>query len=100
MLCVTITCKNKVEAEHIGGLLLRKKLVACANMFPVSSRYWWKGKVEQNEEYMVSCKTVKEKLAAVQKEMLKLHSYDLPVMSWREEKATADVEKWIKGELT
>ena len=99
MLCVTVTCKNKGEAERVAGVLLEKRIVACVNLFPVSSVFLWKGKVEKAEEYMVSCKTVSEKLAAVQKEIKKLHSYDLPVISSWEEKTTADVEKWIRGEL-
>jgi periplasmic divalent cation tolerance protein len=99
MLCVTVTCKHEDEAEHIGRLLLEKKLVACANVFPVSSQFWWKGKIERRHEHMLSCKTVSEKLAAVQKEIKKLHSYELPVISVWDEKTTADVEKWIKGEL-
>ena len=100
MLCVMVTCKDKAEAKHIGELLLEKKLVACVNVFPVSSMFLWKGKVERNEEYMISCKTVSEKLAEVQKEIKKSHSYDLPVISAWEEKTSVDVEKWIRGELS
>lgn len=100
MLCVTVTCKDKTEAEHIGERLLQKKLVACVNSFPVSSSFWWKGQLEKSEEHLLMCKTLSSRLASIQKEIKAIHSYDLPVISSWEEKTTKDVERWIKGELT
>ena len=99
MFSVTITCKDKKEAEKIAGILLDKKLIACANLFPMNSYYLWKGKKEESEEYMLLCKTRKEKLPAVEKEVKKAHSYDVPFISGHEEKATDDIERWLKEEL-
>ena len=99
MFSVTITCKDKKEAEKIAGILLDKKLIACANIFPIQSHYWWKGKKGTSDEYAVLGKTVEGKFAAIEKEVRKAHSYDVPFISAHEEKATADVERWLKEEL-
>ena len=45
MIVCYVTCKNKTEAKKISKHLLNKKLVACSNMFPVSSMYWWNKKI-------------------------------------------------------
>src|SRR3989344_3715243 len=41
-----ITHKNIEEARKIGEHLLKKKIVACVNYFPIDSAYWWKGKIK------------------------------------------------------
>jgi len=99
MFSITITCKDKKEAEKIAGILLDKKLIACANMFPVESHYLWKGKKELSDEYIVIGKTMKGKFAAIEKEVKKAHSYDVPFISMHEEKATDEVEQWLQKEL-
>ena len=99
MFSVTITCKDKKEAEKIVWILLDKKLIACANLFPVESHYLWKGKRESSDEYVVSGKTLKGRFAAIEKEVKKAHSYDVPFISMHEEKTTEDVERWLQEEL-
>ncbi len=47
---VLMTASNKEEAIKIVRILLEEKLVACANMIEaVSSFYWWKGTIEEEQ---------------------------------------------------
>ena len=78
MIFVYTTCASKKEASTITRTLLMKRLCACAVMFPVSSSYWWKGKIESAKEYAVVIKTKKEKFKIIQKEIAKMHSYITP----------------------
>jgi periplasmic divalent cation tolerance protein len=99
MLTVHIGCANKKEAEKIAQILLDKKLIACANFFPIDSFYLWKKNLEKTSEYSMMCKTRKELFSKIVKEVEAVHSYDVPVITAVEEKTTAAVEKWIKEEL-
>jgi periplasmic divalent cation tolerance protein len=44
----------------------------------VESVYWWKGKVETGREFLLVMKTTAARLKALEKEVKKLHSYDVP----------------------
>ena len=65
MTLVYIICKDEKEAEKISRHLLKKKLIACANMFPVNSMYWWEGKMQSTKEVGMFVKTHSSKFEAV-----------------------------------
>jgi len=76
---VIMTAANREEAVKIVRQLLQERLIACANIVgPVSSLFWWKGKIEEAEEFLVFMKS-QEKLFEVLSERVKaLHSYEVP----------------------
>jgi periplasmic divalent cation tolerance protein len=56
-----------------------KKLAACANILPsVQSIYRWKGKVETAREVLLLIKTTAARLPQLEKEVKRLHSYEVP----------------------
>lgn len=77
---VLVTCKSAKEAQQLGRALVRKRLAACANVItsPVKSIYWWKGKVETATEVVIIIKTAGAKIATLEKEIRRLHSYETP----------------------
>jgi periplasmic divalent cation tolerance protein len=77
---VLVTCESIREARRIGRALVEQRLVACANILeaPVQSIYHWKGKVESAKEILVVLKTIRNRFAAVEREVRRLHSYDVP----------------------
>ena len=96
MLAVYIPCKDKKEATRISMRLLEKKLIACANLIPISSLYLWKGKLTSDKEVVILAKTTDKKFAAIEKEATALHSYHCPcITSWKIEKANASYEQWV-----
>ena len=99
-LMVYVTCKDEGEARSISSHLLEKRLVACANMFPVKSMYWWKGKIEnEDEEVAIIMKTQKGHKENVLKEILDLHSYDVPCVEFFEiEGGNPEYMDWIEKE--
>ena len=58
---VYVACKDNEEAEKISNHLLKKRLIACANTFPVKSIYRWKNKINKDNEIVVLAKSLKEK---------------------------------------
>ncbi|MBW2980407.1 divalent-cation tolerance protein CutA [Candidatus Woesearchaeota archaeon] len=75
---IYITCKDEKEARKIAKHLLEKKLIACANFFPINSMYWWEGKIEDDKEFLLLAKTTKKNANKVKDEVKKVHSYDVP----------------------
>jgi len=76
---VLVTCGSIAEARKIGRNVVEKKLAACANIVPgVESIYRWKGKVERAREVLVVIKTTANRLPELEREVKRLHSYDVP----------------------
>ena len=72
------TFPNKKTITEIANQLVKKKLTACVNITKISSVYSWKGKIENQSEYLALFKTTKTKLKTLKKELEKLHPYDVP----------------------
>jgi len=97
MIFLYVTCKDEQEAERIAAHLLEKKVCACVNYHPIKSMYWWKGKIEKDNEYVLIIKTVEKHITAVGQEVRNIHSYEVPCIAQidvkRGNKLYAD---WIK----
>ena len=79
MIFVYITCKNKKEARKIGLRLVKKRLAACVNIFPlIESIFSWKGKIEKKSEAVLIVKTLKSNFRKVEKEVKKLSGFTTP----------------------
>jgi periplasmic divalent cation tolerance protein len=72
------TFPNKKTITKIANQLVTRKLVACVNITKVSSVYSWKGKIENQSEYLALFKTTKKNIQTLKKELKKLHPYDVP----------------------
>jgi len=77
---VLVTCGSTAEARRIARSVVEKRLAACVNVFPgrVESVYRWKGKVETARERLVLIKTTAGRLARLEREVKRLHSYEVP----------------------
>jgi periplasmic divalent cation tolerance protein len=75
-----VTCANAPEARRIAQAVVVKRLAACANIFDASvhSVYRWKGHVEKAREVMMFLKTTTKRLEQLEREVKRLHSYDVP----------------------
>jgi periplasmic divalent cation tolerance protein len=76
---VYITAKDKEEASRIGQTIVKEKLAGCANIIPeIESIYWWKGKLEVDNEAVLLLKSVEGKVKRIIERVKELHSYDVP----------------------
>jgi periplasmic divalent cation tolerance protein len=77
---VMVTCGHEREASKIARAVVEKRLAACANILqsPVRSVYRWKGRVEQAREVLMLLKTTANRLGALETEVKRLHSYEVP----------------------
>ena len=75
---IVSTFPSKQSVTSIANKLVKKKLAACVNITKISSVYTWKGKVENQNEYLALFKTTKKNQSTLKKELKKLHPYDIP----------------------
>ena len=75
---IVSTFPNKTIIKKIGKQLVEKKLAACVNISKIDSIYSWKGKIENDSEYLALFKTTKKNQASLKNEIKKLHPYDVP----------------------
>lgn len=69
---------NDQVAEKITQVIVSTKLVACVNTIPgVKSSYWWKGKVEVDNEMILMMKTRKALVERLDAKIKELHPYDI-----------------------
>lgn len=95
MILVYVVCKDKKEADNIGKALVKKKLVACANIFPIGSFYYWDDKLVEDTEFVLLLKTLSDKYKLLKEEIKKLHSYDLPAIIKINAEANSEYENWV-----
>jgi periplasmic divalent cation tolerance protein len=73
-------CRTLTEGRRIARHVVEKRLAACVNIVlsPAESFYTWKGKLEKAREYLLVMKTTAKCLLNLEKEVKRLHSYDVP----------------------
>ena len=99
MTIIYITCKDNKEAKKISKVLLEKRLIACSNIFPIESMYWWKGKIEEDNEVVIIAKTKDNNYSKIKKEVKKIHSYDVPCILKIDAEANEEYAKWVDEEV-
>ena len=92
-----ITCANTKEAKKISSVLVRKKLIACANIFNnIQSVFSWKNKVNFSKEVIIMGKTTKKRQTKIISEVINLHSYDVPcIIFYKISSGNKEFLKWI-----
>lgn len=94
------TCDLK-EARKIARSLIRKKLAACANIFPkMESIYCWQDKIKSESESVLILKTSRKNTSEVIHEIQKIHSYQTPcILSLRIDRGSTEYLKWINNQI-
>jgi periplasmic divalent cation tolerance protein len=95
---VLVTCGSAKEARKIGRALVEAELAACANIceLPVGSIYRWKGHVKSAREFLMILKTTRKRFAAMEREVRRLHSYEVPeIIALPIERGSYDYLEWV-----
>ncbi|KKR88058.1 MAG: CutA1 divalent ion tolerance protein [Candidatus Curtissbacteria bacterium GW2011_GWA1_41_11] len=99
MILILTTFQKKSEAVKIGKDLLKKRVIACYNLIPVESVYWWKGKIEEAKEFMMILKAQKEDYRKIESIIIQSSSYETPeVISVKPDKVNKSYLDWISAE--
>jgi periplasmic divalent cation tolerance protein len=76
---VFTTIGLKEAAERLAQQLVERRLAACVNIVgPIRSVYRWRGKIGNEQEYLLLIKTTVAQSARLQAAFKELHPYELP----------------------
>lgn len=76
---VIMTAADKEEALRIVRRLLSERLIACANIVgPVSSLFWWEGKIDEADEFLVFMKSKRKLFKRLSERAKEIHGYQVP----------------------
>ena len=99
LIFVYITIETKDQAKTLAKQLLDKKLIACANIFPIESMYFWKGNLEETSEHVLIVKTKKDYWETLKTTVTQLHPYEIPCITKMDIDTNQDYENWLCASL-
>jgi len=93
---VFVTCGSAEDASKLSEILVQAHLAACVNISSVRSVFEWRGKIENQDEWLMIIKAPKVNFAQIEETVKKHHSYSLPeIISVDIDDSSADYAKWI-----
>lgn len=97
---IYVTAPSRDEALRLARLLVEERLVACANVLgPITSVYWWDGKLNESSEVALLLKTRATLVEAVTARIRRIHPYDCPcVVSLAVDGGNPAFLEWIVAE--
>ncbi|MCM8833535.1 MAG: divalent-cation tolerance protein CutA [Candidatus Omnitrophica bacterium] len=76
---ILTTVPDKETGQKIIKILLEEKLSLCCQIIgPIESQYWWQGKIEKGEEYLIFIKAKKQNYKKIEKKIKENHPYKVP----------------------
>ena len=75
---VLVTVASSEQGKIIANALVRDKLAACVNIFPIESVYMWQGEVNRDLEHQLIIKTDLNKFSELAQKIKTLHDYEVP----------------------
>jgi len=96
---IYITNPTKAKAQKIARHLLNKKLIACANIFPINSLYRWQGKIVAGNEWVLLVKTTDNYFTKIKTAVAKIHPYSIPCIIKISAQANQKYFTWLKNEV-
>ena len=97
-----ITSKDKKEAKNIAKVLVKEKLIACANIHNIKSIYEWKAEgkdkaeIQEGNEVVMIAKTTDDLVYEAMEKVKELHSYDCPcILVIPVETANKEFVEWM-----
>lgn len=96
---VYVTCASKKDAKILAKELLQKRLIACANIYPIESLYQWNGTLNDEKEYVLWAKTLQNLIPTVEKNIIQSHPYEIPCIVNFSVNSSDDYLNWVKAQL-
>ena len=95
-----MTFKSRGEARSVAYELLKKKLIACFNLFPGTESFFvWEGKFSETKEFIGLAKLPEKNFEKVVQKVCELHSYENPcVIKVPVTGGSKEFLKWVESE--
>jgi len=95
IISVYITFPDQEIAQRLVDQLLKEKLIACGNIFPIQSLYTWQDTIESENEYVSVVKTRESLWDSLIQYVEKNHPYKIPCIVKYVVETNLSYEKWV-----
>lgn len=76
---VYTSCDDETVCRDIARLVLEKRLAACVQlMSPMTSFYWWDGRIASDSEYLLTMKSEYSLFDRLVAAIRSIHPYEVP----------------------
>ena len=98
---IITTTSNKEDANKIAQTLLAKKLAGCVQVIgPISSHYYWKDELCQDEEWLCLIKSIQQHYQTLEKTIQEIHPYEVPeIISLPIQEGNQGYLSWLNQQL-
>ena len=98
---VMTTLEKKEDAVMISRKVLEEKLAACVQIIgPMTSAYWWEGKIEEATEWLCLMKSRRDFYDRLEKRIKDIHPYEEPeILAIPVIAGSRGYLDWLDGEL-
>ena len=98
---VCTTAATELGAQAITRAVVERRLAACAQVIgPITSTYWWQGKIETAEEWLCIMKSRQDLYEALEKAIRQAHPYEMPeILAFPVVLGSQDYLEWMDHEL-
>lgn len=98
---VVLITVPKGEGKRIARAIVESRLAACVNIVTgLTSIYWWKGSIEEDEEELLILKTRTDIVKKLIDEVKKIHPYTVPeIIALPIVDGNPDYLKWVDDEV-
>lgn len=98
---VVTTTDSRDQARTIAQAVVGSRTAACAQVLgPITSLYWWEGRMEESEEYLLVMKTRADSYQALEETIRANHTYDVPeILALPVQTGGADYMAWIRDQV-
>lgn len=89
-------------AKSAARILLKERMIACANIFESRSLYEWKGKLVDAPEFILVAKTTNKpakEMKRLENRVKQLHPYELPAILLFSVSSNSDYAKWVSDSV-
>lgn len=102
MIQIFVSVPDKKTATLLAKTLIQSKLAGCVQQLgPMTSTYYWQGKIETAEEWLCIIKTQKKLYKKLEALILKNHPYDVPeILAVPIVACSPKYKKWLLAETT
>jgi periplasmic divalent cation tolerance protein len=99
---VLTTVADEKKANEVASAVLENRVAACVQVLgPISSFYWWKGKIEQAKEWVCLAKAKAEDYEKLQAVIKSVHPYEVPeILAMPVSFGNPAYLKWVRNETS
>lgn len=93
---VQVSVETSQQAQEIASAVVERKLVACAQIMPISSCYEWQGAIARDDEFLLLLKTRADAYTELETCIHELHTYEVPeIVALPIVQGSASYLRWI-----